>query len=125
MGGPPPTSPHAQIPHPSCRPRARDLSMNAARTGATWEERYSELQRFREEHGHADVPLVSKTTGTVDPLGAWVKRQRRSYREGKLAPERRDSLQLIDGFAWVGKSCRAQGSSSGKEARRIQTELHD
>ena len=82
-------------------------------------------RRFREEHGHADVPLVSKTTGTVDPLGAWVKRQRRSYREGKLAPERRDSLQLIDGFAWVGKSCRAQGSSSGKEARRIQTELHD
>ena len=61
----------------------------------------------------------------MDPLGAWVKRQRRSYREGKLAPERRDSLQLIDGFAWVGKSSRARGSSSGKKAGGIQAELHD
>jgi predicted helicase len=38
--------------------------------GVTWDERYGELKRYREKHGHCNVPAHS--VGEYRQLGAWV-----------------------------------------------------
>lgn len=69
---------------------------------AIWQERYSDLCRYKERHGHVNVPNKYPADSQ---LGIWVKCQRRQYRlfrQGKpssITMERIDQLDRI-GFAW-------------------------
>lgn len=70
----------------------------------TWKDRYDDLCKFRELHGHCNVPRAYRP----DPsLGRWVHAQRASYFQMKRGPkkrrnmpdERRRMLEDI-GFEW-------------------------
>jgi hypothetical protein len=54
-----------------------------------WEKRFSELVRFKEEHGHCNVP---DRRSENPQLGTWVNNQRR---RGKLSPDRMKRLEEI------------------------------
>ena len=60
---------------------------------AQWEDRFTELQQYAEEHGHARPP--AKT-----PLGGWARNQKRSYTAGRLADSRAQQLQAVPGWTW-------------------------
>lgn len=63
---------------------------------AHWERRYAQLLRFRRRHGHSCVPAEwRKDRG----FGAWVVKQRRHKRAGRLSAERIRRLDEI-GFVW-------------------------
>ena len=63
-----------------------------------WNERFEELRRYRETHGHIDVPEKS------GPLGKWLKNQREQYRlhmassgnGSGMTDERRLQLEGVD-----------------------------
>jgi len=59
-----------------------------------WEARFRELKKFKEEHGHCDVP--SKHPGG---LGDWVYAQRRGHKESRLEADRIQKLEEL-GFQW-------------------------
>jgi hypothetical protein len=61
-----------------------------------WEERYAELEAYKQVHGHCNVP--QKYTETPG-LGQWVHRQREEYLIGNLNFERKSKLDQI-GFVW-------------------------
>ena len=54
-----------------------DLGFTWDSHNAAWEERFHELLRFKEEHGHCDVPSTYKEN---PPLASWIKCQRRYMR---------------------------------------------
>ncbi|KAL9180681.1 LOW QUALITY PROTEIN: hypothetical protein ACHAXT_011134 [Thalassiosira profunda] len=62
--------------------------------GARWMERFNELEDFKKQNGHCNVP---RTSG---PLGGWVKTQRRAHKEGKMRDDRKQRLEAI-GFEWT------------------------
>lgn len=72
----------------------------------SWNQRYKELERFHERHGHCDVPAA----WDADPgLGSWVVLQRqkyraqeRSYAGPKMKKLSKTQIQLLDdlGFRW-------------------------
>ena len=57
-----------------------------------WENRFSELVRFKEKHGHCNVP---PGWSEFPKLGNWVNTQRASYRRGSLTEERHRRLEKI------------------------------
>jgi len=57
-----------------------------------WEYQFLELVRFKEEHGHCEVPRKH-------PLGYWVSNQRQRKRIGALAKDRIERLDKV-GFVW-------------------------
>jgi hypothetical protein len=61
-----------------------------------WDERYAELVRYKEEHGHSDIPQKYSSN---PKLGLWVRAQRVYKRQGKLPFEK---IELLDqqGFKW-------------------------
>ena len=61
---------------------------------AAWEEKFSELLAYVEQHGNAAV----KRDGS--PLGGWVKKQRDTYRRGKLSADRFKRLDKLPGWVW-------------------------
>jgi hypothetical protein len=61
-----------------------------------WEERYEELEHYKEKHKDCNVP--QKFTETPG-LGHWVMRQRDQYLTGNLNSERKSKLDQL-GFAW-------------------------
>ena len=67
-----------------------------------WSNRYSELLKFQEEHGHCSVPNDYKPN---KQLGRWVKRQRHQhflYMEGKHTTMTKERKELLDNvnFIW-------------------------
>ena len=69
-----------------------------------WGARLGELEEFKKEHGHADVPIRSAVND--GGLGTWVANQRaqyRSYKSGErsssMTPERIEALEGL-GFTW-------------------------
>lgn len=67
-----------------------------------WQERYSQLIRYRERHGDCRVPSYSKES---PQLASWVKCQRRQYKlfwEGKRSSMSVERTQLLEnvGFVW-------------------------
>ncbi|EJK68864.1 hypothetical protein THAOC_09923, partial [Thalassiosira oceanica] len=60
----------------------------------TWDERLEELREYKAAHGNCNVP---KRKGF--PLGGWVDKQRRQYRNDKLSGERVRKLNGL-GFNW-------------------------
>lgn len=82
-----------------------EVCINALRTsittkiidklGLSWDERFGELIKFKEEHDHCDVPRDHKNAG----LERWVGTQRQDYRKRKLSQERISKLEMI-AFTW-------------------------
>ncbi len=66
------------------------------RLGSTWDLRYGELQRFRKDNTHCNVP---KNWEENQQLANWVEHQRILYKKGKLSDERVERLKAID-FVW-------------------------
>jgi hypothetical protein len=67
-----------------------------------WHERYTELCKFHEDHGHSSVP---HTDSPYKRLARWVKRQRYQYKlrqEGKPSAMTDDRIKLLEklGFVW-------------------------
>jgi len=66
---------------------------------AGWEEKFNELARFKETHGHCDVPTQNPST----PLGRWVNMQRLNHgkqtRGFRISAEKIAKLESI-GFTW-------------------------
>jgi len=61
-----------------------------------WEEMFSELVKFKEVHGHCDVP---DRWPENQKLAKWVKHRRSFYKTGRLNPEQIKALDGI-GFVW-------------------------
>ncbi|HEY1717781.1 MAG TPA: Helicase associated domain protein, partial [Verrucomicrobiae bacterium] len=61
-----------------------------------WAERFEELKRFKEQHGHYDVEQVE---GEQGKLSSWVSVQRKQNSSGELKPERKAKLDS-EGFQW-------------------------
>jgi len=64
-----------------------------------WNDCFSALLKYKEEHGHCDVPVSFKENPL---LGRWIGRQRLAKKKGKLSPEREQLLNGI-GFVWIKK----------------------
>jgi len=64
-----------------------------------WEEFFSLLVEFRNEHGNCNVGSKGKTT-REKALYEWVNTQRKRFKVGKLSEERKIRLQEI-GFSFV------------------------
>lgn len=75
---------------------------------AQWKRRLLELDDFRKEYGHANVPQKWQS---LPELGRWVARQRDHHRSGKLNSERSALLDGI-GFVWNTKKQSTSGVSS-------------
>jgi len=74
-----------------------------------WNSQYENLKRFRDIHGHCNVP---KRYSEDKSLAAWVSAQRRKYKQLKeldasLNPEWVKCLESID-FEWTCKQERSQ-----------------
>ena len=68
----------------------------AALAEAKWQESYTKLVRYKEEHGNCNVP----TRWEQDkPLGIWVSHQRKTKRIGTLSQGHQALLDNI-GFVW-------------------------
>ena len=64
-----------------------------------WEEKFKELERYKEENGHVDVP------GDYGALGYWVSQLRVRQPKG----ERRERLDNL-GFEWDGRVVRSRNA---------------
>ena len=67
-----------------------------------WNDRYDELDVYKNKHGNCLVPTVYPKN---QALGTWVANQRAQYRlrrEGKQTPLTEDRIKLLDevGFVW-------------------------
>lgn len=60
-----------------------------------WDQKFTELVTYKEEHGDCNVPNVKGVNG----LGPWVNTQKVTYKKGKLSEERVQRLNSI-GFVW-------------------------
>ena len=73
-----------------------------------WRQRYGELCKFRQIHGHCEVPQHGRTAA----LGRWVVRQRlrchQSGRKNRQLSSRQKELLNKLGFEWVPKVSRWQ-----------------
>ncbi|NQT37164.1 MAG: Helicase associated domain protein [Planctomycetes bacterium] len=66
------------------------------RLAGMWDERFGELQKFKEENGHCNVPALWPDNPA---LGTWVSNQRTAKNRHKLGNERTQRLEAI-GFDW-------------------------
>ena len=64
----------------------------------TWECRFNELLKYREEHGHVLVPK-NYTTADGGKLGGWVQAQRRKKAKNQLPEDLVARLEDL-GFVW-------------------------
>jgi len=63
---------------------------------STWHHRLAELKRFKNEHGHGNVPSQSRE---YRQLGNWLAAVRKRKRAGKLDPKRIKQLEQA-GVSW-------------------------
>ena len=64
-------------------------SIKKERDHDMWNQRFEELEKFQEEHGHCRVPHKTPK------LGQWVKNQRKPSRRASNSEERVIKLQEI------------------------------
>ena len=87
---------------PSYESTANDASTSSSFKQEQWNERYQELVKYKEDHGHV---LVPHGWSVNRPLAQWVKRQRYQYklrlagRHTTLTDERYQMLVDL-GFVW-------------------------
>ena len=76
--------------------RLEELGFIWDRFGSAWEKRLNELQAFKKDHGHCNVPAAYKDN---PQLARWVVTQRNNYKQGKLEDEYIRGLEAL-GFTW-------------------------
>jgi len=74
--------------------RARKVSQK--KTNTVWDSRFSELVKYKSEHGTLDVP----DTPEENQLVKWIKRQRLNQREGRMNSDKYESLKAL-GFCFA------------------------
>ena len=62
----------------------------------SWDERFEELLEYKGKHGNCQVPVRFKEN---QQLATWVRTQRRYYKEGTIAEDKKSKLENI-GFNW-------------------------
>jgi superfamily II DNA or RNA helicase len=67
-----------------------------------WDRNYSLLLDYIAQHGHASVGSDERYKGVA--LGRWIEKQRRAYRDGKLAKHRADLLGRLEQWSWEPRS---------------------
>jgi superfamily II DNA or RNA helicase len=83
-----------------------------------WEEMWSKLSRFKEQHGHCRV-----SSRNVDrELARWVVKQRVAYRDGRLSGIRKDRLLAV-GFEFERENRRSQQFITYNEAEEFARKL--
>lgn len=63
---------------------------------ASWEERFLELQMYKNKYGHADIPCRNQE---YPRLAQWVREQRLYHKQGTLAAAQVKKLKTVS-FAW-------------------------
>ncbi|KAL7525633.1 hypothetical protein ACHAXR_001088, partial [Thalassiosira sp. AJA248-18] len=63
----------------------------------SWDQQFKELEKFKEENGHFNVP---RGYSANPQLGDWTNFQRAMRKKGKLSDDRIECLDSI-GFSWV------------------------
>jgi hypothetical protein len=64
---------------------------------AAWESMFAELKRYKEKYGHCNETLYKER---LQPkLAAWVNKQRKLQKEGRLRADRQTRLDEL-GFVW-------------------------
>ena len=67
---------------------------------AAWEAMFDELKRYKEEHGDCNVRTGTGYKEHPQPkLAAWVAKQRKLQKEGRLRADRKARLDEL-GFVW-------------------------
>jgi predicted helicase len=66
---------------------------------SSWEQRYEELKKYKDEKGDCNVPSVYPEN---QKLAGWVLKQRGHYKKGELPKKEIDMLESI-GFIWDSK----------------------
>src|SRR5579884_786843 len=66
--------------------------------GDLWEEGFSRLLDYIQQHGHSRVPAQYRVNGY--PLGQWATVQRSTYNKGALDPDKRSRLADLPGWSW-------------------------
>ena len=67
------------------------------RERGSWEDRYQDLLKFKEKHGHCNVPVTYKETAK---LGGFVNSMRTKKASGDLSQQRIELLERV-GFQWA------------------------
>ena len=73
-----------------------DKQDSTSKNNEKWNQRYQELQEYRETYGHCVVPQRYKAN---PKLGIWVATQRNAYEEYRLDQDRIEKLDQL-GFVW-------------------------
>ena len=68
---------------------------NHNRWNQAWQEQFEEAKQFYQERGHLRIPRDYMTENGRN-LGAWILRQRKLNRDGKLSPDQVGKLNAID-----------------------------
>jgi superfamily II DNA or RNA helicase len=63
-----------------------------------WDRRFSLLEKFVRQYGHAAVPDQYRTDGVQ--LGKWVGKQRQAKKAGRLSQDRTARLESLNGWTW-------------------------
>jgi hypothetical protein len=63
-----------------------------------WEEGYSHLLLFVDQHGHSRVAQTDVQDGY--PLGTWVAKQRSEHTKGVLSRDRAERLKALPKWSW-------------------------
>ena len=86
----------------------------------TWDERYDDLLRFKEEHGHAVVPQ------SYPGLGEWVHTQRMYYKKlktGKKTPLTSERVMKLADIGFVFDATKRRGTQVGSNVENEHLDL--
>ena len=79
--------------------RQRPKRLRSSGGLSSWEQRFKELELFRKEHGHCNVPTRYQPNPA---LGKWAVNVRQAKKHGMLTEEKARRLDAL-GFCWVMK----------------------
>ncbi len=83
---------------------------------ANWEANFSALEAYKAQFGDCSVPSVWPENTS---LGRWVSVQRRTFKSGKLPPERAARLEAL-GFEWDAHIANWEANFSALEAYKAR-----
>lgn len=85
--------------------------------GSSWAQRFQELQEFKKEYGHCNVPSPYQSNPA---LSNWTKFQRRQIKKNLLTQDRIDALNAI-GFQWELRKKSKSGDNEMATSAKIRT----
>ena len=84
----------------------------------TFEDRILQLQKYKNIHGHADVPAIKKSPDYN--LGLWLAAQRSLYKSNKMKPDRLDELRRLSCAGFGDLSALPDPSESPVQTQLLQ-----